>query len=112
MFILLAEERLDAYVEYFMEYGSFPEVALNIERANDLLLSYFLTIVVKDIKERYNVREGQKLEMFARILAENPSTLLSIRRIGRNIGISAATAERFASSFHGATSTFYKSRII
>ncbi|MEM3075396.1 MAG: hypothetical protein QW590_01075 [Candidatus Bilamarchaeaceae archaeon] len=73
------------------------EVALNIERANDLLLSYFLTIVVKDIKERYNVREGQKLEMFARILAENPSTLLSIRRIGRNIGISAATAERFAS---------------
>ncbi|NYZ76959.1 ATP-binding protein [Candidatus Micrarchaeota archaeon] len=96
---LLAEEKLDSYLESFMEYGSFPEVALNMERANDLLLSYFSTIVVKDVKERYNVREGQKLEMFARILAENPSTLLSIRRIGRNIGISAATAEKFAAYF-------------
>lgn len=96
---LLTEERLNSYLETFMEYGSFPEVSLNTERAVDLLLSYFSTIIVKDVKERYNVREGQKLEMFSRILAENPSTLLSIRRIGRNVGLSAATAEKFATYF-------------
>jgi len=97
---LLSEEKAFAYLDSFMEFGSFPEVVLNRDRASDLLLSYFSTVVIKDVKERYNVREGQKLEMFARVLAENPATLLSLRKIGKNIGISPTTAENFSSYFN------------
>jgi uncharacterized protein len=57
----------------FLEYGSFPEVALTKDdnRKMELLSSYFDAIFFRDIIKRYKLRETGDLSIFLKILASN-----------------------------------------
>ena len=63
----------------FLEYGSFPEVALsgNSTRKLELLSSYFDAIFFRDIIKRYGLRETGALEVFLKILASNYASYFS-----------------------------------
>ena len=63
----------------FLEYGSFPEVALanDANRKMELLSSYFDAIFFRDIVKRYKLRETGDLGVFLKILASNYSSYFS-----------------------------------
>jgi uncharacterized protein len=66
-------------LDEFLEYGSFPEVALtnNVQRKMELLSSYFDAIFFRDIVKRYKLRETGDLSVFLRILAGNYAAYFS-----------------------------------
>ncbi len=63
----------------FLEYGSFPEVALtdNSQRRMELLSSYFDAIFFRDIIKRYKLRETGDMNVFLKILASNYAAYFS-----------------------------------
>ena len=66
-------------LDEFLEYGSFPEVALtkDANRKMELLSSYFDAIFFRDIVKRYKLRETGDLAVFLRILASNYAAYFS-----------------------------------
>ena len=66
-------------LDEFLEYGSFPEVALakDANRKMELLSSYFDAIFFRDIVKRYRLRETGDLGVFLRILASNYAAYFS-----------------------------------
>jgi predicted AAA+ superfamily ATPase len=66
-------------LDEFLEYGSFPEVALSRDNARklELLSSYFDAIFFRDIIKRYNLRETRALNIFLKVIASNYSTYFS-----------------------------------
>ncbi|MHB1709732.1 MAG: ATP-binding protein [Thermoplasmataceae archaeon] len=63
----------------FLEFGSFPEVALTQDESRklELLSSYFDAIFFKDIVRRYKVREVGELKVFLRIISSNYASYFS-----------------------------------
>jgi uncharacterized protein len=70
-------------LDEYLEYGSFPEVALTTDnnRKMELLSSYFDAIFFRDIIKRYKLRETGDLGVFLRILASNYSAYFSSTKI-------------------------------
>jgi len=66
-------------LDEFLEFGSFPEVALTQDKSRklELLSSYFDAIFFKDIVRRYKVREVGELKIFLRIISSNYATYFS-----------------------------------
>jgi uncharacterized protein len=67
----------------FLEYGSFPEVALanDANRKMELLSSYFDAIFFRDIIKRYKLRETGDLGVFLKILASNYAAYFSSTKV-------------------------------
>ena len=63
----------------FLEYGSFPEIAMiqEVSRKLELLSSYFDAIFFRDIVRRYGVREIGELNIFLRILSSSYASYFS-----------------------------------
>ena len=70
-------------LDEYLEYGSFPEVALTTDtnRKMELLSSYFDAIFFRDIVKRYKLRETGDLGVFLRLLASNYSAYFSSTKI-------------------------------
>ena len=70
-------------VRSFLEYGSFPEIALlaDNKRKLEILSSYFDAIFFKDIVRRYRIREINELRIFLRILCSNYASYFSSVRV-------------------------------
>lgn len=66
-------------VDEFMEFGSFPEVALTNDRSRkiELLSTYFDAIFFRDLIKRYNLRETGALNVFLKVLAGNYASYFS-----------------------------------
>ncbi|WP_298407549.1 hypothetical protein [Ferroplasma sp.] len=66
-------------MDEFLEFSSFPEVALTQDKSRklELLYSYFDAIFFKDIVRRYKVREVEELKIFLRIISSNYATYFS-----------------------------------
>lgn len=66
-------------LDEFLEYGSFPEVALTNDsnRKMELLSSYFDAIFFRDIVKRYKLRETGDLGVFLRIFTSNYAAYFS-----------------------------------
>ena len=70
-------------VRSFLEYGSFPEIAVlgDNTRKLEILSSYFDAIFFKDIVRRYRIREINELRIFLRILCSNYASYFSSVRV-------------------------------
>ncbi|KJE48565.1 MULTISPECIES: ATP-binding protein [unclassified Acidiplasma] len=66
-------------VDDFLEYGSFPEIAMTDKpsRKLELLSSYVDAIFFRDIVRRYNIREVGDLNIFLRFLSSSYSSYFS-----------------------------------
>jgi len=95
---LKERSRIRALLDEYLEYGGFPEVALQDSRAvkEELLRTYFRDIVTKDVAMRYNVRRVRKLESLARIYVSNVATMVSMRKLSKSLEIGLRTVERFS----------------
>ena len=70
------------YLNEYIQYGSFPEVVLSVERLkNRLLASYFDAIFHHDIIERYRIRNVNLMENFLTYLLNNNAKYISLGKI-------------------------------
>ncbi|MEM5832543.1 MAG: ATP-binding protein [Candidatus Aenigmatarchaeota archaeon] len=78
----------------YMQLGGFPRVVLT--KDEELLKSYFETIVVKDVAERYKIKEIEKLRKIAVFYLSNISNKITFNSLSKNLKISIHTVERFS----------------
>ena len=86
-----------AFANYLKE-GGFPKVTLmdNEKDKRDLLDVYFRDIIIKDIVQRYNIKEVNKISELAKYYLTNVSTLQSFNNIKNVLKLNLDTVERFS----------------
>ena len=104
--IIKEKNLIKAMVREYMEYGGFPEVVLLSEKER-ILLSYFETLIGRDIVDRFRVREKEKLNSIAKYYLTNISSMISFNRIAKFMNISVATVERFSNHLESANLIFF-----
>ena len=79
----------------YLEFGGFPEVVLSSEKKR-ILLSYFETIVARDVVERFRVREREKLKTLAKYYLTNISSPITFNSVSRFLKLPLTSVERFS----------------
>ena len=78
----------------YMKLGGFPKMVLTEDK--DLLTSYFETIVIKDVAERYGIRKIEKLRKLAVFYLTNLSNRVTFNSTSKFLNLSLHTVERFS----------------
>jgi len=90
----------------YLESGGFPEVVLSSEKKR-ILLSYFDTIISRDIIERFNIREREKIKTLAKFYLTNISSSVTYNKVSRFINVPLTTVERFSEYLETANLIFF-----
>jgi hypothetical protein len=87
------QEILKNLFKYF-KIGGFPKVVLTEDL--DLIKSYFETIIIKDVVERFNVREIDALRRLAVFYMLNFSNRITFRKASNSLELPFETVRRFS----------------
>lgn len=93
----------------YLEFGGFPEVVLSTDKLR-ILLSYFDTIVVKDVIDRFKIREREKARMLSKFYLTNVASPVTYRKTADFLGLSVKTTERFSNHLEIANLIFFVKR--
>lgn len=82
----------------YLKEGGFPKVVLanKEEDKRDLLDVYFRDIIIKDIVQRYKIKDINKLNDLSKFYLTNVSTLQSFNNIKNVLKLNLDTVERFS----------------
>ncbi len=97
-FILFKDHKKPkAFLDEYLNYGGFPEVALeeNDEIKKKLLQQYMDDILNKDIINRHNIRDARQVYLLAKYLTSNVGQKTSFNKIAKAFGLSVDTVMRF-----------------
>lgn len=104
--IIAKRTQIKQYLQEYFEFGGFPEVVLSIEKKR-ILLSYFETIITRDIIERYSIREHEKMKILAKHYLTNISAMISFNKISGFLSMPLTTVERFSDYLETANMIFF-----
>ena len=108
--IVINAEKIKQHFDEYLHFGGFPVVALNSEK-NELLLSYFDTIMVKDVISRYRLRNEAKLRSLAKFYLTNISSEITYNSVSRFLNIPVKTAQRFSEYIASSSIIFFVDRL-
>ena len=85
----------------YLTYGGFPRVVLEKNKLvkQDLLNSYYHSILEKDIILQHGIRNQVGLKQLALYVLSNPGRLVSTYKLERQLGISNANIGRYLEAF-------------
>lgn len=109
MEVLAKRNEIKGLLPEYFEFGGFPEVAISSEK-NRILLSYFETIITRDIIERYKIREKEKVKTLAKYYLTNISSPITFNRIAKFLNLPLTTVERFSNYIETAGMVFFLNR--
>jgi predicted AAA+ superfamily ATPase len=78
-------ENILKYLELYIKFGGMPAPTLHGDIHQELIKSYFDTIILKDIMDRYRIREGDKLKFLIKYYLTNISSLITYNNIYKSI---------------------------
>ena len=96
-------------LDEYLEFGGFPEVVLSPEKRR-ILLSYFETVITRDVVERFKIREREKLKTLAKYYLTNISSPVTFNSISRFLKLPLTTVERFSDYLETANLIFFLKR--
>ncbi len=96
-------------LDEYMEFGGFPEAVLSSEKRR-ILLSYFETVITRDIVERFKIREREKLRALAKYYLTNISSPITFNSVSRFLKSPLTTVERFSDYLETANLIFFVKR--
>ena len=73
------------YLELYIKFGGMPAPTLHPDIHQELVKSYFDTIILKDIMDRYKIREGDKLKFLIKYYLTNISSLITYNNIYKSV---------------------------
>ena len=79
--ILFNMEKIAKLLEEYIKYGGMPAAVLHKDIKEDLIISYFDTIIIRDIIERYNVSNEHNLRYLIMYYLTNISSTITYNRI-------------------------------
>ena len=88
------ESEIKGALRKYIEYGSFPEVALS-EQKKEILLSYFEDVITKDLLRRFNIKKTQDLRAIAKHYLSNISALSTFKSIERSLDMSITSVKSY-----------------
>ena len=88
---------LEPQLEEFQLFGGFPEVVLekNHDIKKVLLKQYFEDILVKDVIQRHNIRNGENVKNLAKYLIENSGGRFSFNSLAKVLKIDNESVENY-----------------
>ncbi len=91
-------QRIKTLLREYLEYGGFPESALNKDREfrERILRSYYDDIINRDIVQRFKVKKIDKLRAIARFYLTSISSSISFNKMSRFIQLPTETVRRFS----------------
>jgi len=104
--ILTNRTTIKQMLDEYKEYGGFPEVVQSHDKQR-ILLSYFETMIVRDVIERFNIREREKIRTLAKFYLTNISSPISFNKISGFLNIPLTTVERFSGHLETANVVFF-----
>lgn len=104
--ILAKRTEIKRLLAEYLEFGGFPEVVLSSEKKR-ILLSYFETMITKDIIERFGIREREKIKTLSKYYLTNVSSPVSFNKISKFLNIPLTTVERFSDYLQTACLIFF-----
>lgn len=93
----------------YLEFGGFPEIVLSSEKKR-ILLSYFETIISRDIIERFRIREREKIRTLAKFYLTNIASPITFNKVSRFLKLPLTTVERFSDYLETAHLIFFIKR--
>jgi uncharacterized protein len=99
---LLSSKQLVSIKRWFKEYldyWSFPEIALRKSNKKELLINYFDDFIYKDIVWRYNVN-STNIKNLAFYLLNNNSKLFSYRKLAKALDLNFETLSDYLNYFY------------
>lgn len=87
--------KIKGLLRQYLEWGSFPEVALS-EQKKAILLNYFEDLVNKDLLRRFKIRKPEELKALVKFYLSNTASLTTFRSMERFLRISNSTIEKFS----------------
>ncbi len=104
--ILAHRIEIKQLLDEYREYGGFPEVVQSSDKQR-ILLGYFETMIVKDVIERFNIREREKIRTIAKFYLTNISSPISFNKISGFLNMPLTTVERFSDHLQTANVVFF-----
>ncbi len=89
----------DGSLEQYLQWGGFPEVALerNPAQKRQLLAQYFNDILLRDVLERHGIAPTTQFKALAQHILANTGLKISANKLGKELGINSRTAESYLS---------------
>jgi len=106
---LAKKSEIKQLLDEYLEFGGFPEVVLSSEKRR-ILLSYFETVITRDIVERFKIREREKLRTLAKYYLTNISSPMTFNSVSRFLKLPLTTVERFSDHLETANLIFFVKR--
>ncbi len=104
--VLVKRVEIKRALDEFMEFGSFPEVVLSIDKKR-ILTGYFEAIITKDTIDRFNIRERDKIKTLSKFYLTNISSSISFNKVSSFLSIPLTTVERFSDYIQTACLVFF-----
>ncbi len=103
------EADIKGLLRKYVEWGSFPEVALS-EQKKEILLNYFEDLVTKDLLRRFKIRKPQAMKSLIKYYLSNVGNLTTFSSTEKFLKISADTVEKFSGYFEDVYLIFFLKR--
>ena len=103
------EAEIKGLLRRYMEFGSFPEVALS-EQKREILLKYFEDLLTKDLLKRFSIRKPQVMKSLIKYYLSNVGNLTTFMSAERFLHASSDTLEKFAGYFEDVYLIFFLKR--
>ncbi|WP_338604437.1 ATP-binding protein [Sulfolobus tengchongensis] len=87
---------IDKSIEELMNLGGFPDVVLHKDIADELLTSYFESIILKDVISRYKIRDESKLRVLAKFYITSSGSRVTYSNVSKFLKIPVKTVERYS----------------
>jgi len=107
--LISQETEIKGLLRRYIEWGSFPEVALS-EQKKEILLNYFEDLVTKDLLRRFKVRKGQAMKSLIKYYLSNTGNLTTFSSTEKFLKLSADTVEKFSGYFEDVYLIFFLKR--
>ncbi|MCG2712481.1 MAG: ATP-binding protein [Candidatus Omnitrophica bacterium] len=78
----------------YIEYGSFPEVALS-DQKKEILLTYFEDVITKDLLRRFKIKKAQDLRAIVKYYLSNIAAPFTFKSIERPLDMSITSVKSY-----------------
>jgi hypothetical protein len=100
---------IKGWLRQYIEFGSFPEVALSRQK-KEILLGYFDDLITRDLLKRYKIRKAEELKALIKFYLSNAGNLITFSSAAKFLNLTVSTIEKFSGYLQDVYLVFFLKR--